>query len=110
MEDMLQCVLGPVSASAMRWVHPHEHLVCAMNEWDGVPIDAYPGQMEYARRQMLAGLVELKQYGVTGLVDPLPRASAGGLTRGWHAPVAGSGVSSFLPTASCAEPLARLGP
>ncbi|MHB0855977.1 MAG: phosphotriesterase family protein [Anaerolineae bacterium] len=73
MDDVLQSVLGPVPASTMHWIHPHEHLVCAMNEWNNIPIDAYPGQLEYARRQLLPALTELKQYGVTGLVDPLPQ-------------------------------------
>jgi len=72
MKDVLYSVLGEVDASEMRWIHPHEHLLINMAECRGETIAKYPGNVEYARRQIVKMLKELRQYGVTGLVDPTP--------------------------------------
>jgi phosphotriesterase-related protein len=72
MKDVLYSALGEVDASEMRWIHPHEHLLINMEECRGETIAKYPGNVEYARRQIVKMLKELRQYGVTGLVDPTP--------------------------------------
>ena len=65
-------VLGEVDACEMRWIHPHEHLLVCMKEHCGESIARYPGNTEYARRQLVAMLKKLRDYGVTGLVDTTP--------------------------------------
>ena len=70
--DVLYSVLGEVDVSEMRWIHPHEHLLISMEEWRGETIAKYPGNVEYARRQIVKMLKELRQYGVNGLIDPTP--------------------------------------
>lgn len=70
--DVLHSVLGEVDASEMRWIHPHEHLLVSMEEFRGETIAKYPGNTEYARRQIVGMLKELRQYGVNGLADPTP--------------------------------------
>ena len=72
MKDILYSVLGEVDVSEMRWLHPHEHLLISMEECRGETIAKYPGNVEYARRQIVKMLKELRQYGVTGLIDPTP--------------------------------------
>ncbi|MFC1451799.1 hypothetical protein ACFLSJ_00470 [Verrucomicrobiota bacterium] len=68
----LHSVLGEVDASAMRWIYPHEHLICLMDEFMGDTIANYPGNLEYLRRELVKRLVELREFNVNGLVDPLP--------------------------------------
>jgi len=72
-DDILQSVLGPVQASQMQWIHPHEHLLASdYCTHTGEGLRPYPGGVEYARRQVAAMLRELKEHRVNGLVDPLP--------------------------------------
>jgi len=71
-EDILYSVLGKVDASEMLWIYPHEHLLVSMGECSGETIAKYPGNTEYARRQIAKMLDELRQYGVNGLIDPTP--------------------------------------
>ena len=66
---VLHGVLGEVAASEMRWIHPHEHLLISTGECRGETIAKYPGNVEYARRQLVGMLKELCRHGVTGLVD-----------------------------------------
>jgi phosphotriesterase-related protein len=56
----------------MRWICPHEHLICVMNEFKGESIAHYPGNLEYLRREITRMLCELREFKVNGLVDPLP--------------------------------------
>ncbi|MDQ1316714.1 MAG: hypothetical protein QG588_362 [Candidatus Poribacteria bacterium] len=70
--DVLYSVLGEVDASEMRWIHPHEHLLISMEEYHGETIAKYPGNMEYARRQIAEMLKGLRKYKVNGLIDPTP--------------------------------------
>ena len=71
-KDVLYSVLGEVDLLEMRWIHPHEHLLLNMAEHSGDSIAKYPGNVEYARRQIVQMLKELRQYGVNGLVEPAP--------------------------------------
>jgi len=70
--NVLNSVLGEVDVSEMCWIHPHEHLLISMGEYNGETIAKYTGNMEYARRQIINMLKELRQYGVNGLIDPTP--------------------------------------
>lgn len=70
--NTVHSALGEVNASEMGWIHPHEHLLICMREHCGESVAAYPGNTEYARRQLVPMLKELAGYGVTGLVDPTP--------------------------------------
>ncbi|MBU0608554.1 MAG: hypothetical protein KKI08_11755 [Armatimonadetes bacterium] len=72
MSDLIPSVIGDVEAGAPRWVHPHEHLLLSMGECRGESIAKYPGNTEYARRQITAMLTGLKALGVNGLVDTTP--------------------------------------
>jgi phosphotriesterase-related protein len=69
---VLYSVIGEVETSMMRWIHPHEHLLISMGECRGETIAKYPGNVEYARRQLVGMLTELRRHGVTGLVDTTP--------------------------------------
>jgi phosphotriesterase-related protein len=69
---VINSVRGEVTAESMRWIHPHEHLLISAREFRGESIANYPGNMEYARRQLVAMLTDLRRYGVTGLVDTTP--------------------------------------
>lgn len=71
-ENVLYSVQGEIDESEMRWIHPHEHLVVVMAQWQGASIADYAGNQEYVRRQLVRMLTELRQHGVNGLVDPLP--------------------------------------
>jgi len=71
-EGVLHSVLGETDASEMRWIHPHEHLLVCKGEHRGETIASYPGNTEYARRELVRMLKGLRPFGVTGLVDPLP--------------------------------------
>jgi phosphotriesterase-related protein len=68
----LVSVQGDVAAAEMRWICPHEHLLISMGEYQGETISKYPGNLEYARRQLVRMLVELRQIGINGLVDATP--------------------------------------
>jgi len=70
--DTLESVLGPISADELRWVHAHEHLCADFAQREGRRLDAFPGNLEYVRRALKRMLGELPQYGVNGLVDPMP--------------------------------------
>ena len=70
--NTVHSVLGEVDASAMGWIHPHEHLLICMREHCGESVASYPGNTEYARRRLVPMLEELAALGVTGLVDPTP--------------------------------------
>ena len=72
MADLIPSVTGNVAGGQLRWLHPHEHLLLSMGEYRGETIAKYPGNTEYARRQITAMLVELKALGVDGLVDTTP--------------------------------------
>ena len=71
-ENVLHSVLGGVDAFEMRRIHPHEHLLVCLRESHGETITSYPGNTEYARRELVRMLKELQQYGVNGLVEALP--------------------------------------
>lgn len=72
MTDLLHSVTGPVHASDLRWLHPHEHLLLSMAEYRGESLACYPGNTEYARRRIVEMLAELKGLGVDGLLDATP--------------------------------------
>ncbi len=65
-------VTGDVDPAELRWVYPHEHLLVAWKEWNGETVASYPGNTEYARRQITAMLLELKALGVDALIDATP--------------------------------------
>lgn len=65
-------VTGSVSADELRSLYPHEHLLVSWNEYRGETVASYPGNTEYARRQITAMLAELKALGVDALIDATP--------------------------------------
>ncbi|MHB1293962.1 MAG: phosphotriesterase family protein [Anaerolineae bacterium] len=72
MQDTVMSVQGPVDASALQWVYPHEHLIANMEERKGEDSFRYTGHIGFLRRMLLGMLQELPPLGVNGLVDPLP--------------------------------------
>ena len=70
MTDLFPSVTGDVAAGELRWLYPHEHLLVSWNEFKGETV--YPGNTEYARRQITAMLIELKDLGVDALIDATP--------------------------------------
>jgi len=70
--DLIPSVTGDVDVGELRWLYPHEHLLVSWNEWRGETVASYPGNAEYARRQITAMLVELKALGVDALIDATP--------------------------------------
>jgi len=69
MTRRIESALGPVDASDLLWIHPHEHLIGGMNVQAGVTVRSRPGCAEYIRRQMLVMLPDLRRHGVNGLMD-----------------------------------------
>ena len=72
MTDLFPSVTGDVAAGELRWLYPHEHLLVSWNEFKGETVASYPGNTEYARRQITAMLIELKDLGVDALIDATP--------------------------------------
>ncbi len=72
MDGTIDTALGHVGAGELGWVYPHEHLLISMREFAGESIANYPGNTEYARREIIAMLREVRGYGVNGLADPTP--------------------------------------
>lgn len=70
--DRIPSVTGDVEPGELRCLYPHEHLLVAWNEFRGETVASYPGNTEYARRQITAMLTELKALGVDALVDATP--------------------------------------
>lgn len=70
--EHLASVTGDVDPDDLRWIYPHEHLLIAWNEGRGETVASYPGNTEYARRQITAMLTELKALGVDALIDATP--------------------------------------
>ena len=70
--DTIPSVTGDVDVSELRWLYPHEHLLVSWNQWRGETLASYPGNSEYARRQITAMLIELKALGVDALNDATP--------------------------------------
>lgn len=71
-DGTIDTALGRVSPGELEWVYPHEHLLISMREFAGESIANYPGNTEYARREIIAMLREVRAYGVNGLADPTP--------------------------------------
>ena len=65
-------VTGDVEVDELRWLYPHEHLLVSWREYCGETVASYPGNTEYARRQIIPMLVELKALGVDALIDATP--------------------------------------
>ncbi|OQB42885.1 MAG: hypothetical protein BWY06_00455 [Candidatus Latescibacteria bacterium ADurb.Bin168] len=69
---MIDTVLDQISPEDLEWVYPHEHLLICMREFAGESIGDYPGNLEYARRDIVRMLQEVRGYGVNGFADPTP--------------------------------------
>jgi phosphotriesterase-related protein len=70
--DPIPSVTGDVEVGELRWLYPHEHLLVSWGEYRGETVASYPGNTEYARRQITAMLIELKALGVDALIDATP--------------------------------------
>jgi phosphotriesterase-related protein len=70
--DLIPSATGDVAADELRWLYPHEHLLISWGEYRGETISSYPGNTEFARRQIAPMLTELKALGVDALIDATP--------------------------------------
>jgi phosphotriesterase-related protein len=105
MTDLIPSVTGDVDPGELRWLYPHEHLLVAWNEFRGETVASYPGNTEYARRQITPMLAELKTLGVDALIDATPMGIGRdeAYVRFARGVSAASGVRVFLSTGLYAQ-------
>ena len=95
METPVTTVLGPISSSALGVTLIHEHLKIAWLGWEMDPFNSYDRKTAIA--DSIRNMVEVKELGVSTVVDPTPM----GLGRDpeFHAEVAqASCINLIIPT------------
>ena len=95
METTVNTVLGPISSSALGVTLIHEHLKIAWLGWEMDPFNTYDRKTAIA--DSIRNMVEVKELGVSTVVDPAPM----GLGRDpeFHAEVAqASGINLIIST------------
>ncbi len=100
METTVNTVLGPVKSSQLGVTLIHEHLKIAWLGWEMDPYNTY--NRKAALRQAIGNMKEVREYGVSTIVDPAPM----GLGRDpeFHAEAAqASGINIIISTGLDAE-------